>query len=106
LKNKHRMTGSKSLRYYVLLLLVIILPLGSCGPKYKTAKAHKQTEKRLEQRRKEGDRALSNGKKRHNSVQTKETRKRMKQTRKQSQRLNKSGKVPFYQRWYNTIRKK
>jgi hypothetical protein len=100
------MTRSNSLRYYVLLVFIFLLPLGSCGPKYKTAKAHKQTEKRLEQRRKEGDRALLEGRKRHQTVQSKETRKRMKQTRKQSQGLNKSRKVPFYQRWYNAIRKR
>ncbi|MFN3554720.1 MAG: hypothetical protein ACK4VN_02015 [Bacteroidales bacterium] len=96
---------NRSYRYYLLIFLVLLLPLGSCGPKYKAAKAQRQLEKRMEQRRKEGERAMSQARQRHQNVQSPETRKRMKETRKKSDRLlNNNRKKPFYQRWYDKVR--
>jgi hypothetical protein len=100
------MSTIRSIRYYAIIGLIILLPFSSCGPKYKAAKARKQTEKKLEQRKLEGERALQQGHQRHQNVQSKETRKRMKQTRKQSERLNKTRKIPFYKRWYNSLIKR
>jgi hypothetical protein len=100
------MLRAKSLRYYVLLCLVILLPVSACGPKYKATKARRQTERNLEQRRKEGERTFQQGQEQHQNIQSKETRKRMKQTRRQSERLNKSRKIPFYKRWYNSLIKR
>lgn len=96
---------NKSFRYYLLLFLLVFLPLTSCGPKYKAAKSQRQMEKRTEQRRKEGERALNQGRARHVQMQSPETRQRMKETRKKSDRLlNNKKRKPFYVRWYNSIR--
>jgi len=87
----------------LIALFLIAVPVTSCGPKYKAAKAQKEHERRMELRREEGEKALQRGKERHWEIQTKETRERMKETRRQSQRLNNIRKEPFYIRWYRAI---
>jgi hypothetical protein len=94
----------KSLKHYVTIILLLFLPLVSCGPQYKAAKEQRQQEKRIEERRIAGERSLNEGKKRHLQTQSRETRKRMKQSRRQSERLNKNKKIPFYKRWFNALR--
>jgi hypothetical protein len=94
----------RSFRYFVLAGLMLILPMSSCGPKYKAHKAQKQQEKRLEKRRKEGEKAISKGKQRHQTIQSKETQKRMKETRRKSEKLRSTRKKPFYKRWYDSLR--
>ncbi len=100
------MTGNKSIGYYVIISLLILLPLSSCGPNYKATRAQRQTERQQEQRRQEGERTLLRGKKQHINAQSRETRKRMKQTRRHSQRLNNNRRIPFYKRWLNSLRRK
>jgi hypothetical protein len=90
----------KSFKYFVLILLIVFLPMQSCRSASKAARAQKQYEKKSEQRKKEGEKALINAKKRHHKMQGKEGRKRMEQTRRKSQRLNKNKKEPFYIRWF------
>jgi hypothetical protein len=92
------------LRYILLAVLILILPMSSCGPKYKAHKAQKEQTKRIEQRRKEGERAIQQGKQRHQTIQSKDTRQRMKETQRKSKNLNKNRKTPFYKRWYNSLR--
>ncbi len=96
----------KTIKYYILFFLVVLLPLGSCGPKYKAAKAQRQMEKRIEQRRQDGERALLKGKERHQRIQGPEVRKRMKETRRKSDRLNQKRREPFYIRWFYAIRRR
>lgn len=99
------MTGNKSIGYYVIISLLILLPLSSCGPTYKAARTQRQTERRLDQRKQEGERTLLQGQKQHINAQSRETRKRMKQTRRHSQRLNNNRRIPFYKRWYYSLRR-
>lgn len=102
---KHFNMFNRSSRYYLLLFLLVFLPLSSCGPKYKAARSQRQMEKRMEQRKKEGERALNQGRTRHMQMQSPETRQRMKETRRKSDRLlNNQKRRPFYIRWYNSIR--
>ncbi len=96
---------TRSLKYRVLIFLLVFLPLSSCGPKYKVVKAEQQLEKKTEQRSKEGERTMRAARKRHVQMQSKDTQKRMKQTRSKSKRLlNKQCKKPFYVRWLNTLK--
>ncbi len=97
------MPGIKSFRYYTVIALILLLPLSSCGPQYKAARAERQTERKAEKRRIEGEKAMQRAKEKHVKSQSKDTRKRMKETRKRSERLNKHRKPPFYVRWYNAI---
>lgn len=83
---------------------ILLLPLNSCGPKYKAARAQRQIEKQQEQKRKEGERALRQGRERHLQAQSRETRKRMQETRRKSERLNNTRKKPFYVRWIDALR--
>jgi hypothetical protein len=92
----------KSIKYYFLIFLVVLLPLSACGPKYKAAKSRRQLEKRMEQRRLQGENALREGQKRHYKIQGRDAQKRMKETRKKSDRLNKKRKDPFYIRWFTS----
>ncbi len=95
----------RSFRQYFLFFCVLLLPLGACGPKYQAAKSQRQLERRMEQRKKEGERAMSQARQRHSRVQDKQTQQRMKQTRRQSDNLiNNKGKRPFYIRWYESIK--
>jgi hypothetical protein len=96
----------KSFRIYLMAVFILMLPISSCGSKYKAVKAQKQQEKRLVQRKKEGERALLKGKQRHNAVQSKDTKKRMKETRRKSNSLGSNRKSPFYKRWYDSVRNK
>jgi len=95
----------KTFRYHLLIFLLVFLPVTSCGPKYKAARTQRQHEKRAEERRKEGERAMRQAQKRHIQMQSPETRQRMQQTRGKSNRLiNNPRNKPFYVRWYNAIR--
>jgi Flp pilus assembly protein TadB len=96
----------KSFKYILLIFLVVLLPLGSCGTKQKAVKAQKQFDKRMEQRKREGEKALKAGKERHYQIQEKDVQDRMKETRRKSQRLGKNKKEPFYNRWYRSIKQK
>jgi hypothetical protein len=96
----------RSFRYYLLSLFMLILPMSSCGPKYKAYKAQKQQEKRIEQKRKEGERAIQQGKKRHHAIQSTDTKKRMKESQRRSKNLSNSRNKPFYKRWYDSLRRK
>jgi hypothetical protein len=100
------MPFKRSFTYYLFVGLVLLMPLTSCGAKSKATKARKQTEKRLEQRRLEGEKALKQGKKQHYANQDKETRKRMSRTQKQSRRTQGNRNDPFYKRWYKSIVKR
>ncbi len=100
------MPKMKSFRYYAIIALILLMPLSSCGPGHKAAKAQRQSERQVEQRRKEGDRAMQRARDNHLRTQSRETRKRMKETRKRSERLNKQQKAPFYVRWFDAIRRK
>lgn len=100
------MLFKRSFAYYLFVGLLLLMPLTSCGPKYKAVKARKQTEQRVEQRRLEGEKALQQGKKQHYASQDKETRKRMSRTQKQSRRMQGSRNDPFYKRWYKKIVKR
>ncbi len=97
------MPQSKSLRYYVIIALLLLLPLSSCGPQYKAARTERQTEKKKEKRRMEGEKAMQKAKEDHIKAQSKDTRKRMKETRRKSRRVNNYRKEPFYERWYKAI---
>lgn len=92
------------MRYYLVMGLLLILPLSACGPKYQAARDQRQHEKRLEQRRKEGERAMQQARQRHIRGQSPETQRRMKETRRKSESLNNNRRSPFYVRWYNAIR--
>jgi ABC-type transport system involved in cytochrome bd biosynthesis fused ATPase/permease subunit len=100
------MPVKRSFTYYLCFAFLLILPLTSCTPKRKAAKARKQTEKRLEQRRLEGEKAIKLGKKQHYARQDKETQKRMNRTQRQSQRMKGKGNDPFYKRWYKKVAKR
>lgn len=100
------MPQMKSFRFYAIIGLILLMPLSSCGPGYKATKAQRQSEKQVEQRRKEGDRAMQRARDNHLKTQSKDTRKRMKETRKRSERINKQRKPPFYVRWYNAIKRR
>lgn len=89
------------MRKYLFLLLILVLPLGSCGTKHKAHKAQRATEKRMELRRKEGEKALVQGKKNHYKLQSPETRKRMKETQKRNKQLHNPRKKPFFIRWFS-----
>lgn len=93
----------KSFRYYAVIVLILLMPLSSCGPQYKASRAERQTEKKMEKRRKEGEKAMQQAKENHIKTQSRDTRKRMKESRKRSERINKHRKAPFYKRWYNAI---
>ncbi|MBW6480744.1 MAG: hypothetical protein K0B37_15045 [Bacteroidales bacterium] len=96
-----------SFRYHILIYLLVLLPVTSCGPNYKVARTERQYEKRAEERRKEGERAMRQAKKRHVQMQSPETRQRMKQSRSKSNRMiNNPRNKPFYVRWFNSIRGK
>jgi hypothetical protein len=95
-----------SIRYYLLVFFVVLLPLGACGPKYKAAKSRKQLEKKMEQRRLQGEKALLEGQKRHQKLQGPDARKRMKETKRKSDRLNKKRKEPFYIRWFTSSQRR
>lgn len=100
------MKRTRSLRYYFIMGLLLILPLSACGPKYQAAKAQRQHEKRIEQRRKEGERAMRQARQRHVKAQSPETQRRMKENRRKSESLNNNRRSPFYVRWFNAIRRR
>ena len=95
----------RSFRYHFLLFLLVFLPVASCSPKYKATRTERQHEKRTEERRKEGERAMRQAKRRHVQMQSPETRQRMNKTLSKSNRIiNNPRNKPFYVRWYNAIR--
>ena len=97
---------TRSLKYRVLIFLLVLLPLSSCGTKYKAVNTEdRRSENTTEQRSKEGERTMRAARKRHVKMQSDATQKRMKQTRSKSKKhLNKQRKKPFYVRWLNTIK--
>ncbi|GEM_PF-3464308 len=93
----------KMITYTLFIILLVLLPLGSCGPKSQAGRTQAEQEKKIEQRRQEGDRIMREARQRHMNAQSPEVRQRMKETRRKSDRLNNRRREPFYMRWYRTL---
>ena len=94
----------KYLRYSILYLSILILPLSSCAPRYKAWSQQRQVEKAQAQREKESRKAYREAQRRHMQNQSRETRKRMRETERRSSE-HMGSKLPFYKRWWRAIRR-
>ena len=78
----------KTLIRYILFVVIIAIPLNTYSQKKNKGqnpkKAAKEQIEKQEQKKKDGEIAIANAKKKHAKIQTKETQKRMKQNRKRS----------------------
>ena len=98
------------LNLFATAILLFIAKLSFAQGNYTMGPGEKKRlaeEKRLEfekQEEKERQKAIKEGKKFHNDIQTKETRKRMKKSRKQAE-YNSSRKKPFLKRIFGAKRR-
>jgi len=75
---------------YIISIIILSLSLSLFSQETKMVKnRRKQLEKQEVEKKKAGDQALEDGKKRHMNIQTKKTKKRMKKKLKKSKALNK-----------------
>ena len=94
----------KYLRYSILYLSILMLPLSSCTPRYKVWSQQRQIEKAQSQRERESRKAYREAQRRHRQNQTRETRQRMRETERRS-REHQGIREPFYRRWWRALRR-
>ena len=92
------------LRYMILSLSILVLPVSSCTPRYKAWSQQRQVEKAQAQREREARKAYREAQRRHRQNQTREARQRMRETERRSKEYM-GVREPFYRRWWRAIRR-